>query len=345
MTQRLDFFDAARGLAIFTVVYAHICGFCLPYHEYSFIADLLRMYFINAFFFISGFFAVKVLVNLSEFTKALWKRCWQILIPSVVMGLIYVLSHGSSVTIFLFDPAKYGYWFTFSLFDMFAVYYTFSYIAGKLTNQKIGGVLFLGFCLILYLLNKRYHPNCGIYNILCLKNAAYSIPLFALGVVTNLYKSIIIKILKIGRGCLVLIPFIITGLSYWYQIPQMINRIAVVILMIWVIKSVYHNGLSNSADKYIKKMLQFFGKNTLEIYFIHYFLLFKLPEGLAVYFHTLAKSSRSLSMPEFMIIGSLAIIISFSSIFIAYLLKQIPYVSIFAFGKRQKLKKVNLSLS
>lgn len=32
--QRLEFLDAARGLAIFTVVYSHLCLFCLPAYQF-----------------------------------------------------------------------------------------------------------------------------------------------------------------------------------------------------------------------------------------------------------------------------------------------------------------------
>ncbi len=63
MKQRLEYIDACRGLAIFTVVYSHICLFCLPGYDASAVIDFLRIYFLNAFFFISSFVAFRPVTN------------------------------------------------------------------------------------------------------------------------------------------------------------------------------------------------------------------------------------------------------------------------------------------
>ena len=59
MKERLLYIDVLRGIAILTVVYSHILLFCVGYSETSFMTDLLRKYFLNAFFFLSGFMAYK----------------------------------------------------------------------------------------------------------------------------------------------------------------------------------------------------------------------------------------------------------------------------------------------
>ena len=59
MKERLLYIDVLRGIAILTVVYSHILLFCVGYSETSFVTDLLRKYFLNGFFFLSGFMAYK----------------------------------------------------------------------------------------------------------------------------------------------------------------------------------------------------------------------------------------------------------------------------------------------
>lgn len=54
MSVRLDYIDASRGLAIFTVVYSHICLFCLPAYEPSVILDFYGHIFLMRSFLSRG---------------------------------------------------------------------------------------------------------------------------------------------------------------------------------------------------------------------------------------------------------------------------------------------------
>ena len=58
-TKRLEFIDGMRGLAIFTVVYFHMFFF-IPKYPPSDIRTLIMLFFLNGFFFISGFVGTKI---------------------------------------------------------------------------------------------------------------------------------------------------------------------------------------------------------------------------------------------------------------------------------------------
>lgn len=75
MKERLLYIDVLRGIAILTVVYSHILLFCVGYSETSFMTDLLRKYFLNAFFFLSGFMAYKKSPSLTLYRQGIFMNC------------------------------------------------------------------------------------------------------------------------------------------------------------------------------------------------------------------------------------------------------------------------------
>lgn len=75
------------------------------------------------------------------------------------------------------------------------------------------------------------------------------------------------------------------------------------------------------------------GRFSLEIYLIHYFLLFEMPNFLSGYFSELSMSCRNVSFPVFLVVGSVALSICFGAITIAKILSKIPYVGSVLLGK------------
>lgn len=200
MNQRLEFIDASRGLAIFTVVYSHICLFCLPDYESSAVIDFLRIYFLNAFFFISGLFSYRRICNFNECVKLSWKRIYQFLIPTVLIGLIYAFSHGISPYALFYNDAKHGYWFTISLFEMFIIYYVFATISYKFVREDISAIIFTIVCFLMYFTFKAYPINREVSSLLCWDSTIYYIPLYAIGILCNTHKPLFIKLLHTKGG-------------------------------------------------------------------------------------------------------------------------------------------------
>lgn len=59
MKQRLLYIDVLRGIAILIVIYSHILLFCVGYSETSALTNLLRLYFLNGFFFHIWFYGLQ----------------------------------------------------------------------------------------------------------------------------------------------------------------------------------------------------------------------------------------------------------------------------------------------
>lgn len=334
MKRRLQYLDAARGLAIFTVVYSHICLFCLPSYDSSAVIDFLRSYFLNAFFFISGFVAYKTTDSLTDSLVSLFtKKAWQLLLPTIIVGTVYALSHHIEILRFYTDAAKYGYWFTIVLFEMYAIYFIILGITSIISYRYFQAILLTFIAIVFYWLHKNVIANTQIQNVLCLGSLSYYMPFFCLGILCNMFKPLISKVKEVGGGIFITLIFAIVVLGYILPVPMLISNIAIVVIMIWAIKSLYHSKKSGPITSKILMGLEALGRNTLEIYFLHYFILFPIPVVVGEYFSKLSTGHQSLSTPEFVIIGTVVIIICVICIVFARLLKTIPYISLLAFGK------------
>lgn len=200
MKKRIEYIDAARGLAIFTVVYSHICLFCLPGYESSSVIDFLRTYFLNAFFLISGIFTYRNRIESRAFLRLLWKRVYQLLIPTVIIGLTYALSQDISPASFFFNEAKYGYWFTISLFEMFVIYYVFIVFSCRFVRSGISSAIFMVISLLAYFFFKTHPIDYNLNGLLCWSNTMNYIPFFAFGTLIQANKTLLINIMCRAGG-------------------------------------------------------------------------------------------------------------------------------------------------
>lgn len=98
----------------------------------------------------------------------------------------------------------------------------------------------------------------------------------------------------------------------------------------------YSSPADNKSYQLVRHILLKLGTNSLEIYFLHYFLLFPLPVSVGQYLDRIYRTNFSLSMSEFLLVGTFATIISISSILLSRILKLIPYMSLFLFGGKTR---------
>ncbi|MDE6080429.1 MAG: acyltransferase family protein [Duncaniella sp.] len=332
---RITYLDTARGLAIFTVLYSHVCIFCLPDYNASAILGFLRNYYLNAFFFVAGFFALRSHIpSVREAAGQMWRKTMQLLLPTVIVGSIYTLTHGSYMDDFIYAPAKNGYWFTLVLYEMFLLYYAPEAVA---TMCGCRHLVMLGLVVIV---------SCGLYvvqnvrpfsgpaaDILCLTNLAYAFIYFVAGLVARQYRAEISRVVDARNGILItaIVCFVIAG--YIVSLPKTLHQAAILVAVVYVLRRLSTSSRLEGAVRPVINLFTWLGSYTLEIYFIHYFLLFRLPDPLARFITTSLNADLSLSFPEFLTIGALVVVLSYFSVLIACFIKQIPYSSLLAFGK------------
>lgn len=118
------------------LLYSHILLFCIGYTETSLLTDFLRGFYLNTFFFISGFLSYKANWDFSTTRNFLKKKIATLLIPTLFCLGVFCFFMRINYMTSLLDANKSGYWFTFTLFEMFSLYAIHSYITNTIKNIK-----------------------------------------------------------------------------------------------------------------------------------------------------------------------------------------------------------------
>ena len=111
--EHYSYIDSLRGFAIFIVVVGHSCEFALGFNDRLF-NYMYYSFHMPLFMFISGLVAF----NRSDygFWSYFKQKFFRLLIPFFVIGGLSCLARSISMYDYLFDLAKWGYWFLFVLF-------------------------------------------------------------------------------------------------------------------------------------------------------------------------------------------------------------------------------------
>jgi len=342
MKQRLLYIDVLRGIAILTVVYSHILLFCVGYSETSSMTDLLRKYFLNAFFFLSGFMVYKApMQNPTPILHELWKKVKLLLIPTLISGgLCCIYVHGNFLS-YLADGAKGGYWFTIVLFIMMVIYAIEKSCIKWIKNEYAQSIVLLLVAIGAYCC-KNMMLAIAWTNYLCLYSVSYYFLMFTIGVLCKKHVDLFHHFLGISwvKTCIFLIAMVGSLVGY---VPLLITCMAVVLLVYFLVRDICTSDLNDnnlkvndaSYKQWIYRTLQVIGQNTIEIYFLHYFLLFKIPLGVVSFTHSMYEvgTVANSSIVEIAIYGTISVCIALVCIAIRKILAHVPYVSTIMFGK------------
>lgn len=342
MKERFTYIDIFRGLCMFIVIYSHILLFSIGYPQTSLLTDFFRGFFLNSFFFISGFLSYKETNwNFSNAKKFLLKKFMTLLIPTFIsLGIFCFFTNGNYLNA-LEGSNKSGYWFTFTLFEMFVFYFIFAFITKKVKNKIWQTLLWLFLAMISYLLKKLYIEDTFLFNILSFNQLFYYLPLFLIGIICKTNLSLFHKIIKYKIIIVILFIIVCVGLKT-HCIPQIIYNVSTTLLVYYLIKEIITTSTSTcSIYKYGTKLFQQIGQNTLPIYFLHYFILFKYPNFVIQYMQSLYSDScfvghSCAGLIEFIIIGATSILIALTCIYITKILSYVPYVNTLMFGIKLK---------
>lgn len=103
---------------------------CVTHHENIFATIFNDAIEIPLFFFVSGFFASKLVHQSARIT--LRAKFMQLIVPAVLMLSLNVWIHQAPLLGVIYNPYKQGYWFTFVLFSFIVIYLCSNYLGRKL---------------------------------------------------------------------------------------------------------------------------------------------------------------------------------------------------------------------
>lgn len=339
MKERFIHVDILRGICMFTVIYSHILLFCIGYEETSLLTIFLRSFYLNSFFFISGFVSYNTTYwNLSNTKTFLAKKLKSLLIPSFFCLGVFCFFHKINYITAILETTKAGYWFTFVLFEMFCLYALYSYITNTIKNKKLKTVIVIFLALVSYLLNKIHITNNIGGNIFNIGELLYYLPLFWIGIACKINIDFFHRIINLKFIKVILFMMVMIGLKTNY-IPLIVYSIACTLFIYTIIKDLAENRNYKKAKEISINILNTIGQNTLPIYFLHYFFLFRYPNSIINYMHELYSDNcfathSCAGLIEFIIVGITSLFISFTCVYIAEILNYIPYIGALMFGNK-----------
>ena len=292
VTNRIEYIDALRGFTMLLVVYSHllIFGYGSLFLESSIsFQGVIARFFMHLFFFISGFvfYKKKYIITVSTLFSFLKIKFISLIIPPIILGGVYVLLFEYSLYPLLLRETKGGYWFTISLFQFIIFYTVLNTLLQKLhITEKRKQILLIIATLGIYVLStpsfsiQRLNINSEFAQLLGMIQWRFY-PFFIAGILARkfysrfqalLNNSYITGVIIILFFCFVLseslIPNIAEGSNY--HLFFLLSGGSGLIL---VFSYFYKYQSQFSKQTILGRFLQYIGKNTLEIYLLHYFFL------------------------------------------------------------------------
>lgn len=293
-SNRLEYLDALRGMAMLFVIYFHILAY--SGESDSTVNDYIIRWRMPLFFFISGFFAAFRNYDSNVYKKRISNRLSKQLYPTIIILSVFIVVSwliGSAplkeyVLHGIYDPAKLGYWFTISLVEVYLIYTAISaamfFVKIDIKKQGMACLLISVVSGLIYIFFLRSYSPEGIllkfYSVLSIAKFSALITFFFLGVFCRIYETGFIKILSKPYVTLVSLGlFLVLSLLSQenYQIDSFIyygSRVfgLMTVVSIFVCGKKYFDS-TTAAGRYLIRI----GRNTLPIYLFHFFMIIMLP--------------------------------------------------------------------
>ena len=307
-------YDYLRGLAMLSIVIGHLYFYSgrsdgsLPFY----VCDTIQ---IPVFMYISGLLA-HVSVDRYGFRKLIWTKVIRLLFPLFTFYVIWGLVDSSNFLTFWLKEYKKGYWFMLVLFELMVTLSFIKRISGilKVRSIYVTTVVYMLATALFFVL-----PQEGLANrVLCVKLYWHFFPFFMMGY----YSYRLNKVLVMKYAPIYLLAYLAAFYFYvdkdWSIVMKMACHIPSLLFLITVFSSDF---------KPLKSVFAIVGKNSLQVYLVHFFMLLPLVKVLPVV------ENRWL---EFFCYLALASALIFMSILITRPLMKNSWLAMFFFGIRRK---------
>ncbi|GHT75424.1 acyltransferase/acetyltransferase [Bacteroidia bacterium] len=293
------------------------------------------------FFFLSGYVTYQPIKKQSfvDLRKQIKKKILGLMIPTVVIISVAAYIHTNTIERVLFDPMKIGYWFTFVLFQIFILYYFVKFVTDKYLSNTGETGIFLFIILISYILsNFRFYLDISWIKILSFSQVISYTQFFFIGLLAKKYQNKFVKLCT--KQALITFLFMVFVILFYlngdkeflfYKVTYYI-LVYCTLFLVFILFYNYQSFFSSYTP--IGKGLIYIGQHTLEIYFLHYFFLFKLPE-LALYFNDCPENCVLMILTTVV----LSVIIIVFCLLTMKIINIVKPVSFLLFGPAKKIKK------
>ena len=302
INNRLFYIDTLKGFTILCVILGHVLQYSYNNFDENHLFRYIYAFHMPLFMMISGF--------LSSFTpqpffKHIIKKGQRLVLPFIMWGIITIiiqqeLSISRIINLFIY-PDDRGLWFLWTLFFISISYNLCLIISHKFNINKY--LCFLSYYILLFLISKLFHGLGGSQLI------SWYFIFFIFGTILKTIKKLpsnkiimtllLAVFLILGFFFIFTTPpiyfqshFLIALIAYFYKITTALSACLFFFLFCKSIKIYKSN---------IQLVLQFFGKETLGIYAIHYYVI-------NVYVYLKIQPSISNLLIGFVLISSLSLL-------------------------------------
>ncbi len=336
--KRLTYIDALRGLAMLLVVVSHVIIFTFDNPENKISKILNDEFQIPLFFMVSG---LLFKVPVDGVCQMLRHKACMLCVPASIFMLTWVWATQRNLYGTCFDSFKSGYWFTFQLFEFIVLYTVMrlvlrsiklgTHIQHLLLTAASVAVLFAGTWFTREEHNMAWIPLLGLIHL-------KSFPYFVLGAIMA-ERGLVCKSLEtcnLKRGghfvALFLIMHIYTysrtdfaylGSSTLWTLVLTSTALAVVFLAF--------KRYASWSECRLGKGLQFMGRYTLDIYFIHYFLL---PRNLSMVGEWFRVNPNPII--EYALALAIAVVVIGASLLVGRIIRLSPALAYWLLGEKKR---------
>lgn len=345
-TTRIDYIDAMRGLAIILVLQSHVSGFCLNIGDYT-----PNYHFVSGvpvFFFISGFFSKQIHnKSLKELCYFLYDKAIILLISATIFMAFRAYITDISFTNAITRDGKFGYWFTYALFEFILInvlcQLTFKYIRRIKRLIWLEDITLITIALFMYSLtipavrdylsiNENLYKCAGIGY---WKNFLY----FVLGIIVKQhFKHIEFFLTSRFVSSIIISSFVLLTVYNQFMIQNIWTLFRFIFPLLWLATCFiyfynYHYVFTN--DTFIGKCFQLVGRRTLDIYYLHYLFLPTNLSNQMYIFH-----DCPIPIIEYAITTLIVVVIICFCLVVSSIIRLSPFLAHYLFGaKISSIKK------
>lgn len=319
MKQRIQYIDRLKGVAMMNVLIIHVIVIGNLSEIPDAIAHHLYPIAMPLFMFLSG-----LVISSVPWGKKLFKKLAVLLLPFIIVGTLFAFTcHHKNPVEYINNPLKYGYYYLLTLSETTIMLIplhlnSFDNKKRELFIDIIWGIIAWG---ILYFC--RHNIPIQIQNILDMKDFYGLWPFFYWGYLSNKYK-LIDKL--VSHNVIFSIDLIVLLLLYSFPGLEQFGKLKSFALIIALCYLFRNREKENSV---IENLLGYIGKNSLDVYIFHYFILTTI--NLKEIGQWLHKDGNYFI--EIILVTILAIFIAYLTILIGKSIKKSEWIKNIVYGK------------
>lgn len=276
--KRVEYIDCMRGFAILWVVFGHVLFF-VSGNTLSPWSKLLNPFQMPLFFFISGLVAYSTKsMGIKDILVKIYEKTKNLLIPTIVTGGLYVICFGHDIWDAVTDNMKDGYWFTFVLFEIFVTYYLLHGVMQAFKVKRSGECIILlliivaSYLILSLCFRMGVNFNVSWLGILSIRQFLLYLKYFLLGILAQMYLSHFLQ--WVGNKYAMTIAGVVFAVIFLSGVVNSILSTIASLAAVFAIYGLFHTYRDTfSHATCTGRVMTYIGRHTLQIYFLHYFVL------------------------------------------------------------------------